>query len=299
MKLGIVSSAYMHFDDMAPGALLMKSHGYDCADYQHFIDTTTDFFQLSEAEFEKMLRTQRAAMDAAGIFPNQTHGPWRSPKDATPEDRAERFASMSKGIRGAAYLGSPYFVIHPIMPFGGNSPEQPDVMKAINEDFFGRLSEVGREYGVIVCLENMPFTKLPITTAAHVTEFVKEIGSDYMRVCLDTGHYLVCGESPADAVRTVGKDLLAVLHVHDNDGTRDLHRNPGQGIADWTAFSAALHEIGFDGTFSLETAVNREDLSEEAFAEAQKKLPRRGGSSCCRIGGFVFNCCQGKNTFNI
>ena len=41
MKLGIQSTAYMDFNDMAPGAQLMKSHGFDCADYQHFIDTTT------------------------------------------------------------------------------------------------------------------------------------------------------------------------------------------------------------------------------------------------------------------
>ena len=75
MKLGIQSSAYMAFADMAPGAYVMKSHGYDCADYQHFIDTTTEFFNLPEAEFEKILRTQRAAMDAAGIFPGQAHGP--------------------------------------------------------------------------------------------------------------------------------------------------------------------------------------------------------------------------------
>lgn len=272
MKLGIQSNAYLRFDDMAPGALLMKEHGYDCADYQHFVNTTTEFFNLPEAEFEKVLRTQRAAMDAAGIFPNQVHGPWRTPQDATEEDRAERFAAMSKSIRGAAYLGSPYFVIHPLMPFGGYSSEQPEVQKAINLEFFSRLSEVGREYGVIVCLENMPFTKLPITTAAHVTEFVKEIGSDYMRVCLDTGHCLVCGESPADAVRTIGRDLLAVMHVHDNDGTHDQHALPGTGIADWDAFGAALHEIGFDGTFSLETMARWGDFPEEEFRRNQKKL---------------------------
>lgn len=273
MKLGIQSSAYMAFADMAPGAQLMKSHGYDCADYQHFIDTTTEFFHLPEAEFEKILRTQSAAAANAGIVFNQAHGPWRKPQDATEEDRAERFAAMSKAIRGTAYLGSPYFVIHPLMPFGGNSAEQPDVMKAINLEFYGRLCEVGREYGVVICLENMPFPRLPITTAAHVTEFAKKIASPWMKVCLDTGHCLVCGESPADAVRTVGKDLLAVMHVHDNNGTRDQHQNPGEGVADWAAYAAALHEIGFDGTFSLETVVKRTDeMDDEAFDAARRNL---------------------------
>ena len=76
-----------------------------------------------------------------------------------------------------------------------------------------------------------------------------------MKICLDTGHCLVTGQQPGDAVRLIGRDLLAALHVHDNDGTGDLHRWPFTGKADWADFSAALGEIGFSGPLTLETSL--------------------------------------------
>ena len=280
MKLGITSGYFTKYG-VAEGAKRLKAHGYDCTDYQNFINTETDFFRLPEKDFEKVLLEEKKIVADAGIFIHQTHGPWRHPtKDFHEEDRAERLASMSKAIRGTAYLGCDKFIIHPIMPFGSNSAEQPDVMKAINFEFMSRLTEVAKEYGVIICYENMPFPLLPITTAKHVADFAKQINSENFKVCLDTGHCLVCGESPADAVRYIGKDLLAAMHVHDNDGKGDRHRIPGEGIADWNAYADALYEIGFDGVFSLETEIpaghpdEEQERLERELALLGKKLAR-------------------------
>ena len=55
--------------------------------------------------------------------------------------------------------------------------------------------------------------------------------------------------------KTAIAEYLAALHVHDNDGKRDLHWLPYAGVIDWAAFSRALHEIGFAGALSLETRV--------------------------------------------
>jgi sugar phosphate isomerase/epimerase len=269
MKLGI-TSGYLTKYGLEAGAKRLKAHGYDCTDYQNFINTETEFFKLPEKEFERQIRKEREIIESAGVIIHQAHGPWRyPPKDDTEENRAERFASMSKAIRGCAYLGTDKFVIHPIMPFGGNSSEQPEVMKAINFEFMSKLCEVAKEYGIIVCYENMPFPMLPITTSKHVADFARQINSDNFKVCLDTGHCLVCGESPADAVRYIGKDLLGALHIHDNDGKADKHRIPGEGIADWGAFTDALYDIGYDGVFSLETSIPSGHPEEE-----QERLER-------------------------
>ncbi|MBE6609905.1 MAG: sugar phosphate isomerase/epimerase [Ruminococcaceae bacterium] len=280
MKLGITSGYFTKYGIEA-GAKRLKAHGYDCADYQSFINTETDFFKLPEADFKKRLLEEKKIVEDAGIFIHQTHGPWRyPPKDNTEADRAERFDSMSKAIRGTAYLGCDKFIIHPIMPFGGNTSEQPDAVKAINFEFMSRLTEVAKEYGVIICYENMPFPLLPITTSKHVTDLARKIGSDNFKVCLDTGHCLVCGESPADAVRYIGKDLLCAMHVHDNDGKSDKHLIPGEGIADWDAFADALYDIGFDGVFSLETEIptgnpaDEQERLERGLALLGKKLAR-------------------------
>ena len=86
---------------------------------------------------------------------------------------------------------------------------------------------------------------------------MKEFDSPFFRVCLDTGHAAVLGLSPADSVRLVGREYLTCLHIHDNDGVRDLHWVPYRGVIDWADFSLALHEIGYKGTLSLETNVSK------------------------------------------
>lgn len=255
MKIGIESGAYLDRYGFAEGLARMKAHGYEALDYQRFADTETELFRVSEAEFERTLRTQRAAIEDAGIEITQTHGPWRwPPRDFTEEDRAERFEKMAKSIRGTAILGCRNFVIHPIMPFGDDRDPEPERLWDMNLAFMSRLVEVGRSCDVVVNFENMPMIALSISRPEAILRFVKTVDSPFFKVCLDTGHCAVFGDSPAQAVRLIGKEYLATLHIHDNNGHNDLHWNPYTGVIDWDDFSAALREIGFEGAVSLETA---------------------------------------------
>ena len=84
-------------------------------------------------------------------------------------------------------------------------------------------------------------------------DLANEINSPWLKICLDTGHCTTQKVNPADAVRMIGKDMLRVLHIHDNDGTNDKHWVPYTGIIDWEDFKKALQDIEFDGCVSLET----------------------------------------------
>lgn len=255
-KIGIGSDAYLDRYGFSEGLERMKKHGYDCLDYQNFIHTETPLFQLGEKEFEQRLLEEGNAIRKAGILISQTHGPWRCPpEDATEEQRQERFEKMAKSIRGTAILGCEHFVIHPIMPFGGDRDPEPERMWEMNLEFMGRLCSVAREYQVTICFENMPMTRLSLSTPEQILRFVKEMDDSRFKICLDTGHCAVFGLSPAEAVRQIGKEYLRVLHVHDNNGVQDLHWLPYTGVIDWEDFSKALEEIGFEGTVSLETTV--------------------------------------------
>ena len=257
MKTGIVTYAYYRFDT-AEGARRIKDHGYDGIDYQGFIDTETELFAVSEAEFERTVRADAAIYRGEGLEIFQAHGPWRyPPRDAEEADRAERFEKMAKAVRGCAYLGCENMVIHPLMPYGSHSDAEPERVWSTNLEFMSRLAEVGKEYGVTVCFENMPFRENPVSKTEHILRMVREVNSDFFKICLDTGHSAVHGESPADAVRMIGKDLLRTLHVHDNNGERDYHWLPGTGVIDFADFASALHEIGFEGAVSLETGISR------------------------------------------
>lgn len=235
----------------------LRSLGYECADLQSFLDTETEWFSLPGRE--RMRRWEEIGRIAGdcGIRFSQTHGPWRyPPQDFTEEDREERFEKMSVALEGTAAVGAPCMAIHNIMPDGADSLPDPERFMDMNRAFFARLLEKAKAAGVVLALENMPMRNLILSTPEQVLDFVREFDSPWFRICLDTGHAAVFGLSPGDAARRIGREYLACLHVHDNDGVRDLHWTPYSGVIDWEDFSRALHEIGFEGTLSLETKVS-------------------------------------------
>lgn len=254
IKIGITSGAYVGRYGWDRGLEKMREHGYEAVD-ESFSNTDVPLFQMSEGEFEATLKERRQKYAAYGIEIYQAHGPWRYPiRDFSTAERAERFEKMAKSIRGCAILGCPHMVIHNIMPYGPRDLS-PAVVWEMNAEFMGRLAELGREYGVVVCMENMPFLHQSLATCADLKAFVEGMNTPWLRMCLDTGHASVWKHSPADCVRLLGKEMMRTLHVHDNDGKHDRHWLPHAGVIDWPAFTAALQEIGYDGVLSLETAV--------------------------------------------
>ena len=249
MKLGAQINLFARYGDLRYKK--MKEHGFDYADYAIYgaLDGKT------EEEYEQLVLREKALAEEAGVTIWQIHGPWRyPPHDETEEDRAEWASYMRRSIRLTALIGCKYWVIHPIMPYGPNADPEPEIFWQMNLDFFRDILVTAKEYGVIICFENMPMRKLSMSTPEQTLKFIHMIDDENFKLCLDTGHASVFKLSPAEAVRMAGKDL-AVMHVHDNGGDRDAHFLPFQGIIDWKDYVAALEEIGFDGVFSLEASI--------------------------------------------
>ena len=252
MKIGITASGYTNRYGFEDGLRRLRADGYECIDYSEFVDTEKPRFGCSDAEFDAMIAKERKFIEGLGLETSQTHGPWRWPaQDATIEDRRERFEKMARAIRGTALLGCRNFIIHPIMPWGRFDTDA-GVTYAINLDFMSRLCQVAEKCEVTVCLENMPMRHQSLVTPEHCLRLVREVGAGNFKICLDTGHCTMHGVNPGDAVRMLGCDMLAALHVHDNDGENDRHWYPYSGVIDWRDFGAALGEIGFEGVLSLE-----------------------------------------------
>ncbi len=164
---------------------------------------------------------------------------------------------MQKSLHGVHLLGCKYMVLHPLMPYGDFKNPDPEGFLELNETFYRELLKTAAKEQVMICFENMPMPYLNLARPSEIRDFVKKIDNPWFKVCLDTGHCLDVGQQPAQAVRGFSQDpqMLRVLHVHDNDGHRDLHLLPYQGIADWPDFTKSLKEIGFEGVLSLETQI--------------------------------------------
>ena len=246
MKLGAMQSVFSVYGDRCYQK--MKEFGFDAVDYY----IGGELNGKSEAEYDAEILRQKALMDEAGVIPFQVHGPWIfPPRDETEESRAERMEAMKRSLRCTSLLGCTYWVIHPVMPFGPRSDGDFNEFWKINLDFFKKLLPVAKQYGIIICFENMPMRSLSISPVPKTLEFIREINDESFQFCLDTGHAWIRGTTPGDAVRMAGNNLK-VLHVHDNFQLPDPHLVPGMGPIDWKDFMSALKETGFDGVFSLE-----------------------------------------------
>ncbi len=248
----------------------MKEFGFSCVD-DGVLTVDPAFYQADAETQKRILLREKALADEAGICIHQEHGPVLSLERAlTDEENAQFLEKVKTAIRSCTVLGTENLVLHPFMPNGwsdrGTEIAKDTIEK--NVSYLKMLSEYADNYGITLCLENLPCIGFCISTPEEVLEVVKAVNHKNLKICIDTGH--VPAFSPSLKVGTEMRkcgDLIKVLHVHDNHGRADQHNFPGMGMIDWWDVMAALREINFDGVFSLEV-VHPDRFSKPIFEDA-------------------------------
>lgn len=109
--------------------------------------------------------------------------------------------------------------------------------------------------GVRVALE--PCWGTLAWNAEETDRLLARVGSDNLALNLDPSHFVMTGDDPAELARR-WRERVAHVHLKDAFGVTGLEGEdfcfllPGEGATDWRAFFAALDEIGYDGTMSVE-----------------------------------------------
>ena len=137
------------------------------------------------------------------------------------------------------------------------------------ENMCVELDELSEKHGVKIGLESMG--KIMLNGEKHLSFFgcsgdiqrqLELLNSPCATVCVDTGHtneaHFLGAPSPADMIRALGKNVT-VLHLHDNNGTADLHLPPicdRRGCVNWPDVFDALDEVGYSGVYNFELLWN-------------------------------------------
>ncbi|MBQ8173853.1 MAG: sugar phosphate isomerase/epimerase [Clostridia bacterium] len=250
MKLGITNNAYNATWENPDGYRKMREHGYEYADFQELTNRRSPYYTD-----RTLVYREREAAEAAGVHFYQLHSLWPT-RETTEEGWEEKVHYMEMALEIAPLLGCPRVVFHSDMPLGWDKDDE-ELAWHSNERFVTRVLPAAERANVILCIENMPMKALSFSRVENMIRLVEQFDHPLFGMCLDTGHAAVFGDDCGDAVRRIGRHLQA-LHVHDNDGSADQHLLPGQGVIDWERFRVSLHEVGFDGSFSFETAPSRE-----------------------------------------
>ena len=102
--------------------------------------------------------------------------------------------------------------------------------------------------GMTVCLENVMEPE-----PSYLTKIVRAVGDPRLKICLDLGHANTCASeiAPEDWLRACAP-YLSHVHLHNNNGDRDLHAALFDGTLDIAALLRQLHAQAPAATCTLE-----------------------------------------------
>jgi len=113
------------------------------------------------------------------------------------------------------------------------------------------LRDAGRiasDHGVVLAIEPLNrFETDLINTCEQCVRLVRDIGSDAVRIHLDTFHMNIEENSIYDAIKLAGSSLA---HVHACECNRGA---PGSGQVQWKDLARGLKEIGYSGDAVIES----------------------------------------------
>lgn len=210
-----------------------------------------------ENDWKARLRSIRKLCEDNGITLWQMHSPLElNLADSNLQKREQDIGIAAKWAEYANELGLPHLVIH---PGGRQRAETDDEKKEIwnmNIDAFGRLAEVGSNFDVKFCIENMQerIGQDQWRIGARISdlhEIIDAVGSDFLGICFDSSHANVTKLDMFQAIQECGDRLLAT-HMSDNDGSGDQHKMPFGGNIDWESVISALKNIDYNQLFNLE-----------------------------------------------
>lgn len=189
---------------------------------------------------------QQAASDllaAVGVRIVSMHTPFNEPCSLENPDRGKRQAAVDRTgrcLRLCATLGIGRLVIH-------TSHRTSSDAKLVRDNLCRSIEEllpVARQARVILCLENMMPYHAFGSQPRDVPGVVEQFDDPHLRSIYDSGHAHASGL--AIEVFDAMKLTLAHVHLHDNNGDRDLHLPPGYGTLPWPALMPRLLALQLD-----------------------------------------------------
>lgn len=309
LQIGMQTRNIIKDSNPLEGFLLLKAAGFSCADFSlnGYLDNKSiykgnvnDFFDKSETELDAFFTPHKEAAQVAGIRIHQMHMPYPlCIPNGTPEINDYLWNVVApKSLHICKFFECKYIVVHGFKLAKYLGSEEMEWKKT--EEFLRFLAPMAKEMEITLCVENLynalgnHMVEGPCCDARIVAERIdrmnEEYGTEVLGFCFDTGHANLVGLDFDDFITTLGP-RLKVLHVHDNDGVRDLHQVPytfsktreNKSSTDWEGFVKGLHDIQFNGVLNFEASPVVSAFPEEMKADVLEFLVKIGENFSAKI----------------
>lgn len=226
-------------------------------------DVSLENISLLDDSWQSVLYAAANRAASLGMALPVCHLPFYMPN---PDDKAamQRFSrEQATGIRAAALMNVPVAVIHPIARHSSRTSKQ--AWFAENIEYLSVLCALAAEKGVTLAVENMASVKesqhdhLYGCRAVEIVAIAKKLG---ICTCWDTGHAHTAKLTQSHEIELLGK-TLALVHLHDNDGT-DAHLVPLTGQIAWADVVKGLTAVGYQGVLDFETKTSHLPMYDKA-----------------------------------
>lgn len=125
------------------------------------------------------------------------------------------------------------------------------------EPLISEIISICEDSNVTLCLETLRANVSKVSNF-ELLEIVKA-HSSRLGLLVDSGHSQISGDLSEIILQSSG--LLKSLHLHDNDGTKDLHQVPGLGVIDWAQLATDLKTANYAGPIMYEVGyINNENV---------------------------------------
>ena len=279
LKIGVQTQNAIDDNCPAVGFNILRETGFDCVDFSlHgyllnkdiYQGKLNDFFDKSTAELENYFTPHKTAAKAAGITIHQMHMPYPMyvPKADVTLNEYLINNVVPKSLQICSFLKCKYIVIHGFKLIKYVGSEEAEWQ--YTESFIEKIAPQLKELGIVVCIENLyesiggHLIESTCCNARKAAERIDRLNDKYkaeiLGFCFDTGHANLIGLDFEKFITTLGS-RLKVLHIHDNDGIRDLHKIPfifsrtreNSTSTDWAGFIKGLRNVKFEGVLNFET----------------------------------------------
>src|SRR5688500_12855712 len=246
MKFGICTETFQNWkiDDVFSACARI---GYDAVEVAPFTlaKYVTDIPTAARERIRQSAASAGVAISGIHWVLVQAEGMYLTSPDAETRTRtANYFCDLA---HFCADLGGKVIVV--------GSPKQRSLLPGVTldqawawaTDVFRPSVKVAADRGVTICFEPLPAEDTDfINTAAEAVRFTRQLESPNFKVILDVRAMSWEDRPVADIIRACKGDFA---YVHAND--KNL-KGPGFGDVDFRPIAAALKDVGYDGTVSVE-----------------------------------------------
>lgn len=192
-----------------------------------------------------------------GIIVKAIHMPLNGVDISHPQqyERIKSVREVEKAVLMAYHLEVGLVVVHP----GGKASDSKDRENRLNLSIesLKEITEFAENWNIRITLENT----LPGRIGdkwEEIKQIIESMSYTGLGICFDSGHHLLNypetgqGRLDLNKIPIDWQKYLWHLHIHDNDGKRDLHKLPGEGQFPWGSLFSFLKEIDYRGALIFE-----------------------------------------------